>query len=191
MQIEQPAPLRSTIVEQPDSLTFRIPARAPFYLSAFIALWLFFWLAMGIATIGQSIAQAFQPAVAGRAGSPIWYVVTGIVGWLGVGGIVGYFFLRMTIMVDELRLDHQTLSLRRAVGRFGRTRRFDLARLGRFRNAPGFNLMAPGLSPPPTETITFRYGAKTIRFAFGLDEAEADIIVERLNGWLARVQRAP
>jgi hypothetical protein len=98
-----------------------------------------------------------------------------------IGGLFATFVWLWNLAGKEIvTLDDEALAIRYAIGPAGWTRRFDRAEVRDlrvsqsasmdFRSAFGWWLGGSG-------TIAFDYGARTYRFARGIDEAEAKQVV--------------
>ena len=86
---------------------------------------------------------------------------------------------------EVVDVDSTSLRIKRAVGKLGRTKEFDLGHVRILRVAP--QIWNPGDFSSGLRfwgvgggTIAFDYGAKTYRFGGGLDEAEAKQVLVRL-----------
>ncbi len=97
--------------------------------------------------------------------------------------------------VEVIKVDRDGIKTRRQVFGLGRTRNYDGEHIRRLRAAPivyattyrsNFTSEYLGLAGGQ---IAFDYGAKTIRFGGGIDEAEARTIVEAITQRFHRYQR--
>src|SRR5262249_5244720 len=131
-------------------------------------------------------AQFFQGGeLAGRPGALV-FVAVWLILWTLAGGFVVYAWLRNVAGREVVTLSPGTLSLRRQVLGFGRTREFELAHVRDLRVVPlalspwflWWGMSFWGLGPG---SLSFDYGAKTYRFAAGLDEAEAKLLLAELQ----------
>ena len=178
--------------------------------SAFVVVFLAFWLAMWFVGARTAQHQLITPgANASRGFLMIWLTV-----WILGGVFAAYAFVWMLFGREIIELRPDELILRRALFGIGRSRAYALAqvkdlRIGpvvpevfdgttfqrmfgeRPQRRPDFSRAAAawGLAGGP---IVFDYGTRTIRCGACLDEAEGKMVVERLrrrNSWL-RVEGA-
>jgi hypothetical protein len=110
-----------------------------------------------------------------------------MVGWLGawtVGGAAAiYIWLWNAAGHEIVSLTPTSLTIRRDILGFGRSKEYDLPSVKNLRIVPTLGIANFNF---PTQSLTggsmaFDYGAKTFRFGGGLDEAEASHLIELLK----------
>jgi hypothetical protein len=105
--------------------------------------------------------------------------------WTVGGGFIGYSWRWTVFSVERIVLRPSMLVIKRDLGT-GRNRQYDLTHVKNLRvSSPSFNpfdfsaaLQFWGIGGG---LIAFDYGARTFRFATGVEEAEAHSIVTRLK----------
>jgi hypothetical protein len=169
----QPAKPRAHTVEDVSGLRVTIPAPRNWFLVFFLPLWLVGWV-VGEVAVG---AKVFTDPPSGGEG---FFLIVWLVLW-SLGGLLFTFFWLWNLAGKEIvALDDEAISIRYAIGGIGWTRRFDRAEVRDLRVSPsgamdfwaGFGWWLGG-----NGTIAFDYGARTYRFARGIDEAEAKQVV--------------
>jgi hypothetical protein len=169
----QPAKPRATIVDEVSELRVTIPAPRNWFLVVFLPLWLIGWVVGEVAVAGSLLTDP-------PSGGELLFLVVWLIGWSLGGALFAFFWLWNLMGKEIVTLDDEALTLRYALGSVGWTRRFDRGevrdlRLSQstpmdFRSTFGWWLGGSG-------TIAFDYGARTYRFARGIDEAEAKQVV--------------
>ena len=167
------------VVEQtPEGELVRIRARRQVFVLLFLPVWLAGWTFGGVAAITQ-LAHQFNPFLC------FW-----LCGWA-----VGWVFVTVTLcwMIfgsETLRIVDRDLELGLRIGPWTRRKVYQGSRITGLRasaqNDPfaAFRLSGPFMRNAQGGAVQFNYGARTIRAAVGLDEAEGELIVERLRARL-------
>lgn len=177
MKTEPLAPGRARFEDRGSALRVVIPARRHLLMVLFLGVWIAGWFA------GES--SALQHLLRGP-GLVSGFLLFWLIGWTIGGAFAGFALLWMLFGREIITLDGQSLSIRREILGVGRVRRYDLAEVKNLRLAP---IPDPPQAPRGQWVgglIAFDYGAKTIHFCAGVDEAEARTIAERLaqrNPW--------
>jgi len=172
------ATMRATITGGPEGLEIVIPAPRYLLVLLFLGVWLLGWL-MGEMTV---IAQLFSRRPAG----PEAFLLIWLIFWTVGGGFAAYIWLWMLAGRERILMGSSTLLTKRDVLGLGRTRTYEYHKIRNLRVAPqptgprnaGVALRLSGLAGG---LIAFDYEGKTIRFGAGIDEAEAQMIVERMK----------
>lgn len=189
--VESPAP-RATVRREAGYLLVAIPARRNWALMLFLPIWLVGWaIGLVVATGMLSIFSAVP--VTGFAETASLFLLAWLAMWL-FGGLVALYTLAYTAAGrEELRISEMTLRLQRRIGPLpaGRARTYDLQHASRLRTEP--TPMPPWWArrrgTPEPKPIAFDYGAKTVRFGAGLDEAEARQLVEQIAEYSPALRR--
>ena len=154
-------------------LEFSIPAK----LHLFVLLFLFVWLAI------WAVTAFFQARI--LLSTPNVSLVFFFIVWT-LGGALGLYIQLWTIAGREIiTLKSGILTIKHALFGWVRVREYDGRHISNLRVDPEpYDSEGPRLSavyPFRTGPIAFEYGAKTIRFADGVSEAEAHDIVAELE----------
>lgn len=158
-----PPPLRSTVSEQPDGLRISIPAPRNLFIAIFFLFWGIIWTCGGISVIHQTFVE-------NRGG--LFELA-----WLGIWAIalvfVSYSWLWNLFGVDAVTVRGCEIHLRSSIFGIGRKRAYLASDIHNLRFIPE---MGAGKSHRESN-IAFDFGAKTIKFAGGIEEAEANQLV--------------
>jgi hypothetical protein len=152
----------------------RIKARKKIATVLVLPLWLVGWTIAGIFVMAVMLARAFSPFLL------VW-LCGWAAGWLAVAGTIAWtLFGSETLRVVDRDLEHGFRLgpwSRRKIYQGSQIR--DLQGSAQLDSRSVFNLGPFNRSQ--TGAVKFSYGARTIRAAAGLDEAEGKLIVERLR----------
>lgn len=163
-----------------------IPVRRNWPLVVLIPLWLILWT--------SAIAGVEREIVSGRArgGEAGFFEVWLVAAVLGTCAVV-YSWLWNAIGREVIALRSGLLLIRRDVAGLGLRREYDLAEVRHVRVSIPPSADARWASPVrfgrEPGVIAFDHGARTVRFAEGLDEAEAAMVIAELG--LAPVIQRP
>jgi hypothetical protein len=107
--------------------------------------------------------------------------------WVLLTSVFGSTLLWRSLGYEVVRIDQDSLSLRSAVWKWGRNRRFDSAKIARLEVAPprlrtGFPFVDP-VGPFLGGLIKFEYEGKVIRFGKAIEEALAHEVLEKISSW--------
>jgi len=167
---------KASVFDTPAGLVVNIPSTKNLILILFLGFWLCGWFFGEFSAIRQ--LETGKTA----AGISLFMVV-----WLGgwtVGGCVAIYFWLWNVAGHEIiSLTPTSLTIRRDILGFGRSREYDLPNVKNLRIVPtlgiaNFNYTAQSFAGG---SMAFDYGAKTFRFGGGLDEAEAPHLIEVLK----------
>jgi hypothetical protein len=116
----------------------------------------------------------------------LFFTLAWLVGWTVAGAAIVLAIAWTAFGREVVTIADGDLTVRQAVGRFGRTREYDLSHLRRLRIAPAsFDLFSPTASMRllglTGGSLAFDYGARTYRLGGGIDEAEADALLKTLD----------
>jgi hypothetical protein len=156
----------------------RVRARRQVFPMMFLPVWLAGWTFGGAMAISQFISQ-FQPFLA------IWLCFWAV-GWVVVAGALAWMFTgseTLRVVGSDLEIAQHAMGLsRRWLYEGTQIRNLRVA------NQPSwpyrFQLQMPFLNIARTGSVKFDYGPRTIYAAPGLDDAEGQMIVERLRNRL-------
>lgn len=184
MSLEQPADPRFFVTEAPEGLLITIPCRRKWAAILFLLAWLGGW------AVGEMFAVTLllTKRIAAVPGPGPWFMGLWLFGWTA-GGLWAMYTLGLMLTGKELvflnRMQACLALQQRVWGIGGRTREYALGQIRRLRastegiSAYGFTAQRPTMMG--VRTVAFDYGARTYRFGAGLDEAEAQLIVDALR----------
>ena len=174
----QPAARRSFRRDSLSGPEIVIPARRNLAVLAVVPVWLSIWISSIVGAAGELTSGRARGAEARFF--EVWLAVAVV-----AGGAVAYDWLWHAIGREVVGRRPGVLVIRRGVAGLGFRREYPLADVRRLR-----------VSPPPRDelrwapplrfghdpgVIAFDHGARTVRFAEGLDEAEASLVLEELG----------
>jgi hypothetical protein len=165
---------RSAVRQLADGIEIVIPAGRSVFLMVFLGVWMAGWL-FGAVPAASWLLSGQEDASMLLLGA--WLVMWAIG---GVAVLLSWLWMARGREMVTLRPD--TLEIKRDVLGWGTTREYDLAYVRNLRvSQQGFNPKRPfELSGMGGGSIAFDYGARTLRFASSLDEAEAQQVVSEL-----------
>lgn len=190
MSLVQPASPRSFVTEASDGVLITIPCRRNWAAVVFLMVWLTGWSVGEIFGLTMLLTNVLGTALTKRVvpGPGPWFMGLWLLGWT-VGGLWAMYSVGLMLTGKELIFLNRVqscLALQQRVWGFGgRTREYALGEIRRLRvstegfGAYGFNAQRTWMMG--TRTIAFDYGANTYRFGAGVDEAEAQAIVDTLR----------
>jgi len=164
--VVQPFPMRSTISEDSGTLQISVPMKRSWFVILFLVFWLGMWQMGWRDTAKQLSRNPAQP-----------FLLFWIAGWT-LGGIWAVAWcLRMLAGQDLVTVKEDTFGIRKQVLTLGWTKQYLRPQMRDLRFRPEFR---KGRGHQAS-CIAFDYGAKTITFADGLDEAEANQIIATIQ----------
>ncbi len=169
---------RVTIEGGPEGLEIVIPAKRNLLVIVLLGVWLVAWF-MGTTT-------ALAEAVTGGIGRIPPILVFWLLLWTAGGIAALYIWLWALAGKERILIGTSTLRMKRDILGFGRTRVYELRRIGKLQVVPqsagSHNRdIAFRFSGLVGGAIEFEYELRAIRFGFSLDEAEARTVVERMT----------
>ncbi|MDB5281756.1 MAG: hypothetical protein JWO06_831 [Bacteroidota bacterium] len=180
--MEIPYSGRSIITDNFDRIEISIPVKKNWFIIIFLGAWLGGWL------MGETVALAAVTGLFGKIGPPQLFITFWLVGWTA-GGL---FAIRTWIWnlsgKEVINIGQGQLTVTKKGALFIKPKTYDLNEVKNVRaqddegstNIWGvrrndfWNIGSGG-------TIRFDYGMKTIKFAGGVDEAEAKSILAMLT----------
>ena len=197
MPIIQPSKERHQTQENGSSLNITIPSRKNYLTILFLGFWLIGWAVGEVIVSGILIAgivdflfnppEASGVAVAGSSGVSLFLLV-----WLGMWTVGGAFalhtFFWQLVGKEIIEVGTDSIKIKRAIFGMGRVKEYLSTHVKDLRIAPlASNSNIFGM--PRTMNfwgmtndghIAFDYGAQTLRFCDGVDEAEAKQILKKI-----------
>ena len=179
MTIIKPGAARSIISTTIRGLEIVIPSKKNIFLILFLAVWLAGW-AFGEFTVPTEFFKG-NPNSGSIIFTSVWLVF-----WTIGGGFAIYTWLWNVAGKEIITINSLTLSTKKDLFGYGRVKEYEMSSVTNMRVSPQpFNpfdfssgLMFWGIGGG---VIAFDYGAKTYRFGSGIDEAEANQILARIN----------
>jgi len=178
--MERPYQGNATIEDNFSNLKVTIPARRNGAVIAFLIIWLCGWCLGEFTVLG-----AITGILKGSTPSP--FLSVWLVGWT-VGGFFAFNVLIWNLKGKEIiTVETDTLTIEKKATLFFKPKSYDLNEVKNIRvdeTVPdnGFlqrrNAMEAFTS---TGVIRFDYGMRTVKFAGGVDAAEAKFILQKLN----------
>lgn len=167
---------KASVFDTPAGLVINIPSSKNLILMFFLGFWLCGWLFGEFSVIRQL-------ATGKTAAGISLFMVAWLGGWTVGGAVAIYFWLWNVAGHEIISLTPTSLTLRRDILGFGRSKEYDLPSIKNLRIVPMLGISNFNF---PTQSLTggsmaFDYGAKTFRFGGGLDEAEASHLIEVLK----------
>jgi hypothetical protein len=155
----------------------RIKARRSWLVLGFLLVWITAWSFGGAAAAGQALMR-FDLFLM------VWLVFWAF-GWIFVAITIAWQLAgaeTLRVVGGDLEIGHSVFGLaRRRLFRGSEIRRLSVETGGADIFSQMHGIYPPFLSRVKSGSVKFDYGARTIRAASGLDEAEARLIVDHLR----------
>lgn len=194
MAFEELGKPRYTKSESPRGIKIGIPSKKNWFIILFLGFWLIGW-AVGEATVIGILIVGFLKFLSG--GLPDT-ATTGaeafgglfLIAWLGVWTVGGafaiYAWLWQVKGVEEITISYDSFEIVKKTPIWTRTKKYRLQDVTSLRISNSVTSMWNMSGGMEFAGITggqlaFDYGAKTVRFGIGLDEAEAKYIINDIQ----------
>ena len=177
-----PARMRSKMSEESGVLRVRIPARRNWAIIIFLGVWLSLW-AFGELFLPYSVVRGNLARGGGRA-PPAGFLLFWFAMWTAFGAAALYTWVWNAFGREAIEIDGRTLTVRREPIPFPRRKQYDLLHVRGLRVVPYESYLwwmrdpFAGMRGGP---LAFDYGAKTVRFGAGIDEAEARMVLDSIR----------
>jgi len=166
-----------------DRLVISIPSRKNWFVIIFTGVWLIFW-AFGEIFVGWIVLQGItSPNFEG----PVLFILLWVTAWTIGGAFAIYTFFWQLVGREEIEVTPNSITISQIVFAFRRSKAYASEHIRDLRTSPmGLHEMhswnrawvfygiAGGI-------IAFDYGAGTIRFGGGIDEAEGKQIIAEIQ----------
>jgi hypothetical protein len=154
--------------------TIRIKARRQIFALLFLPVWLTLWTVGGVAAITQ-VLHEFNLFLC------LW-LCGWLLGWVFAASTIAW----MLVGAETMRIVAGDLELGVEIGPWARRKLYQGVQIKDLRVAPAnpmanFQMSGPFMRQMQGGAVQFTYGARTVRLAAGLDEAEGGLIIERLK----------
>jgi hypothetical protein len=173
-----PARMRSSMAEESGVMRLRIPARRSWFVGLFLAAWLCGWLAGEVTALRGFFVPGPSARPPAGASLLVW-----VAAWTVGGAFVVYTWIWNAFGYEVIELDGCALILRREPIGLPPAKRYDVLQVRNLRVVPFDSSLwsrnsSGGMRGGP---LAFDYGAKTVRFGAGIDEAEARMILDSIR----------
>lgn len=198
----KPYPPRHMPEDRGDAIRITIPSRKNWFNIFFTGFWLVGWTLGEITVIAMIIAGLVAliagkgPQTSGGIGG-MFFMGLFILAWLGVWTVGGVFawrsFLWNLAGKEIVDITYPSITLRSNISVFSRPREYLAEHIRELRVCPG-SQHGDGWSnfflwSTPKGSLAFDYGARTIYFGSGVEEAEAKQILSTIQQRFPRYQR--
>lgn len=176
-----PARMRSTMAEKNGVVSIRIPARRNWFLIVLLGAWLCAWFAAEVFIPYFVLRGAFRPR---GVAAPFPFLLFWIAGLTLAGAFGLYAWTWSAFGREVVELDGRRLSARREPIGIPTRKDYDLLHVRNLRVVPfdGSTWWSRDpLAGMRSGPLAFDYGAKTVRFGAGIDEAEARMILDSIR----------
>lgn len=170
---------RSTIEKIDGALQITIPAKRHPVVLIFIMAWFGGWV-FGEFTALNMLIDFFNKKTAGVS----MFVVFWLIAWTVAGFFVLKYILWMICGREIIKVSTKSIILSKKTLCFKSEKEYAVSNVKNIRvvqNAEYVNVNYRRSSSDMLEKICFDYGMKTVKFGIGLDEAEANYIVEKIT----------
>ena len=187
MSTIQPSSARHQADLVGDQLRIRIPSRKQWFQIPFLAFWLVFWF-FGWTFAATSLFTA-------PLGADMFLLVW-LIFWSAGGVFALTTLLWMVLGEERVEISYNVFCVKRHIWGIGQTKSYDLSYIKDLRvtsHSIGYSFWNNRRHNHVTTVwkmdgpITFDYGAKTIRFGDGVDEAEAKQIVKLIQQYFPKL----
>lgn len=184
--MENPYQGVATIQDNITNLQIIIPSRKNWFIIIFLGAWLCMWL-MGEVFVSAIVGRSFFGHGHNPAGL---FIVFWLAAWTAGGFMAFRFFLWCIAGKEIVTVGQGTMRIEKKGGLFMKPKTYDLNEVKSIRvqddvpdsMGPFGGFRSNGLGRMYSGgIIRFDYGLKTVKFAGGIDEAEAKYILEKLK----------
>lgn len=172
MSMVQPTS-RLSVTQDGGYTRIEVPARRPFFIILFLTFWLCLWTVGGLA----ALAGLFDGTgdAAGNLFSAIWLCVWAF-GWIYTAISLAW----MGFGTDTLWIGSSQIGRKLSVGALSKSYEYDVTHAKRtwFKKQP---IGSTSAAPWSGNSVVMSYGGKQVKFANGVDETEAQIILDTLT----------
>ncbi len=181
--MQQPYAGKAKIEEHTESILIRIPVTKNWIMLIFLPIWLCGW-AFGLFMASRMFLSGTTEKFNSSSSFSMVFLAVWLIGWTVGGGYAIYTWLRMVFGIEILEFKNDMISIKQQLLTFKQNRDYNPEHIWRLRTIP---IPAPSIFDnrqywgQATQSLAFDYGARTIRFGNGIDEAEATQILEMVR----------
>lgn len=177
--MEKPANGKAKIYEDINRLEITIPSIRVWIVIVFLIFWMGGWL-FGEVSVIRILMQSDTPAFANA------FLMFWLLCWTVGGGFVVFVIANMLGGKEVIAVERGELRIFRGVWGVGRKKVYDISEIRNLQVNPevyGSQLLSQmrSIYKLNSGTLKFDYGMKTVKFAAGIDEAEARFLMEKLS----------
>jgi hypothetical protein len=181
--MEKPYKGRATIQDNITDVQIIIPAKRNWFIILFVGGWLGGWL------VGEIFALGTVTGLSGEGGPGRLFVLFWLILWTGGGFFAFKIFLWNLIGSEMITVGQGGLKIDKKGALLFKAKTYDLNEVKNIRTQDDSfgDVGLFGIRPSAVGafraagTIRFDYGLQTVRFAQGIDEAEAKFVLEKLK----------
>lgn len=177
MEIEKPGKGRAKIIDRGSGIDIIIPVKKNIFALLFLPFWLAGWL-FGVIMVVNTLFRS--------GGAPAGFLIIWLAGWT-VGGIFAILIFFWNLAGKEIAaFDVTNLVISKKIAFLNFRKKYAISNCEKFRVDPStvpsasnrgfFEMLGYGVG-----RLVFDYGMKTVKFASGIDEAEAAHIIKTLQ----------
>ncbi len=193
MDYEPVGKRRSKVNQLGDRIEIIIPSKKRIFSTVFIGFWLIAWLfgMVMVTTVlfGDYLGLNVNQVNNSTPQQSNAFLIFWLCGWTVGGAIAIYTFLWLIVGKERIVIASDGIAISKEVLFFKRTKKYDLnncrnLKLSFDRGKAGlFSSMAHPMEywQGGSGIITFDYGAKDVKFGIGMDEAEANMIIDEIK----------
>lgn len=200
---EQPALPRYTSENTGFSLKIIIPSKKNWFIIIFLGFWLTFWAVAEVGVGGGMLVGVIQMLFEGKF---LELLVEGLFGglfmliwftlWTVGGGFALYTWFWNMTGKKVIEVTGESVQIAHRIFSFGKPKEYTVSHIKDLRTVPtiwhglwSFRRATRFTWGVPPGTLAFDYGAKTVNFGSGCEEAEAKMILKEI--WQAYPQYKP
>ena len=194
MAYEKPGNPRYSVERTPTGMIFSIPSKKNWFIILFLGFWLMGWAMGEITVLGMLGAGVFEFMHGGidgffEKGAGAFgglFLLVWLAGWTVGGAFAIYIWLWQLSGVEQITISGDSLRIEKKIPLWGRGKNYHIHSVSSLRVASRAASMWSKSSGMEFRGISggllaFDYGAKTVNFGMGIDEAEAKMILKELG----------
>jgi len=179
-KIESPSTGKAIINNVGDNSYIGIPTKKNWFIILFLGAWLGGWF------IGESFAlnTLLNNDIPNSANT---FIIFWLIGWTVGGLFAALIFFWQVAGIEHINIERKTIEIGRSIFNIKMSKTYDLRSVSNIDVNPQPRGDFPGLALARDfyglrgGTLKFDYGLKSIRFANGIDEVEARMLIEKFR----------
>jgi len=194
MAFEDPGKPRYTKHESARDMTICIPSKKNWFIILFLGFWLVGWVigeVTAIGVLGGGLFKIISGALPDATTSGAWafgglFMIAWLGGWTIGGAFAIYAWLWQVKGVEEIVISYEGLKINKKIPIWTSSKNYrlkDIVSLRVSNSCASIWNMSGGMEfwGITGGKLAFDYGAKTVRFGIGVDEAEAKRIIKDIE----------